>query len=204
MEVRVKLVAFPMSFNVISLKLLVLYSSSQALMISSLRASVSSGDPFGMGLFLAFFLFEGETLSKYLAGFQILIGGELKKHRFQGLIIDLALFIQMFLRYIGVVDVADEALKTRGIVDIPGAALYCQRRFADDRRSSIPKVIFKNSGFICFRTTDRAYIVRLRQHSLVHKVNRELFCFLNAPVDKVRRGETDQYTVMTDDANMGD
>jgi hypothetical protein len=48
MDVLVKDVSFPISFRVMSLKLIVWYSFSQALMISSFLAAVSSGDPFGM------------------------------------------------------------------------------------------------------------------------------------------------------------
>jgi len=44
-----KLVAAPISLIVISLKLMVSFSSAQAVMISSLRAAVSAGEPLDMG-----------------------------------------------------------------------------------------------------------------------------------------------------------
>src|SRR5699024_6963968 len=48
MDVRVKEVFSPMSRMVISLKPMVSYRAAQALTISSLRARVSSSEPFGM------------------------------------------------------------------------------------------------------------------------------------------------------------
>ena len=56
MDVRVKVVAFPISLMVISLKLIVLYNSAQAVMISSFLAIVSSSDPFGILHLLLFVL----------------------------------------------------------------------------------------------------------------------------------------------------
>ena len=48
MEVRVKVVFSPISFRVISRKLMVWYRQAQAWMISSLREWVRSADPLGM------------------------------------------------------------------------------------------------------------------------------------------------------------
>ena len=76
-------------------------------------------------------LLEGQAFSDDFAGLQIFIGREIKENRLQGLIVDLACLSQMLLLHIGVVNSADEALKSVCIVDIHHRALHCQGRLAD-------------------------------------------------------------------------
>ena len=83
MDVRVKVVAFPISLMVISLKLIVLYNSAQAVMISSFLAAVSSSDPFGILHLLLFILTQCQrmyyililTLCQYVFGILLFMEG---------------------------------------------------------------------------------------------------------------------------------
>ncbi len=142
------------------------------------------------------------ALANHFTGPQIFIGGHLKQHRLECVVVDLPLRGQHGFLRVGRRNLTDETLKALCLIDVLHGAAHGDRGSVDDGRPRFPNLVGEQFGFIHHVPADATGVVSLGQQGLVHNVDGEGAAGLDPLVGVVGLGEADHHPVMADDTDM--